>query len=194
MITLALTWLTVALGLASKNVEAASNLPMPLMILPFLGSGFVPTDSMPVGLRLFAEYQPFTPIIETLRGLLLGTPIGYSTTRRCRLVCHHHSCQFPVGAHCIQPRSRTLGPRKLLSKNPEGYTSTPVGMHFEQQTLPVDAVNDGNKRQTVEIHVAHAGPDLQFATAEVAKSTADGSGSSSDRPSAASSAEEKQSA
>jgi ABC-2 type transport system permease protein len=80
MITLALTWLTVALGLASKNVEAASNLPMPLMILPFLGSGFVPTDSMPVGLRLFAEYQPFTPIIETLRGLLLGTPIGYSTT------------------------------------------------------------------------------------------------------------------
>jgi len=73
-VTLALTWLTVALGMVTKSVETASNLPMPLMLLPFLGSGFVPTDSMPAGLRWFAEYQPFTPIIETLRGLLLGGP------------------------------------------------------------------------------------------------------------------------
>jgi ABC-2 type transport system permease protein len=78
MITLALTWLSVALGLVSKNVEVASNLPMPLLLLPFLGSGFVPTDSMPAGLRWFAEYQPFTPFIETMRGLLLGTAIGNS--------------------------------------------------------------------------------------------------------------------
>jgi ABC-2 type transport system permease protein len=78
MITFALIWLSVALGMVSKSVETASNLPMPLIILPFLGSGFVPTDSMPAGLRWFAEYQPFTPIIETLRGLLMGTPIGNS--------------------------------------------------------------------------------------------------------------------
>jgi ABC-2 type transport system permease protein len=78
MITLALTWVTVALGLVSNSVETASNLPMPLMLLPFVGSGFVPTESMPAGLRLFAEYQPFTPMIETLRGLLLGTAIGSS--------------------------------------------------------------------------------------------------------------------
>jgi ABC-2 type transport system permease protein len=78
MITLAVTWLCVALGLVTKTVEAASNLPMPLVFLPFLGSGFVPTDSMPVGPRWFAEYQPFTPVIETVRGLLLGTPIGNS--------------------------------------------------------------------------------------------------------------------
>lgn len=51
---------------------------MPLTLLPFLGSGFVPTDSMPTALRWFAEYQPFTPIMETLRGLLLGTEIGGS--------------------------------------------------------------------------------------------------------------------
>ena len=74
----AITWLSVALGLVSKSVETASNAPMPLMLLPFLGSGFVPTGSMPAGLRWFAEYQPFTPVIETLRGLLLGTPIGNS--------------------------------------------------------------------------------------------------------------------
>ncbi|MFG1922763.1 ABC transporter permease [Cryptosporangium sp. NPDC048952] len=71
-----LIWLSVALGLATKSVEAASNLPMPLLLLPFFGSGFVPTDSMPTALRWFAEYQPFTPIMETVRGLLLGTPIG----------------------------------------------------------------------------------------------------------------------
>ena len=78
MIGYALTWLSVALGLVAKNVESASNLPMPLTLLPFLGSGFVPTESMPAGLRWFAEYQPFTPIMETLRGLLLGTEIGAS--------------------------------------------------------------------------------------------------------------------
>jgi ABC-2 type transport system permease protein len=89
MITLAFTWLSVALGLVSKNVEVASNLPMPLLLLPFLGSGFVPTHSMPAGLRWFAEYQPFTPFIETMRGLLLGTAIGTSallTAGWCALI------------------------------------------------------------------------------------------------------------
>jgi ABC-2 type transport system permease protein len=76
VVTFALVWLAVALGQVSRSVETASNLPMPLMLLPFLGSGFVPTASMPAGLRWFAEYQPFTPIIETLRGLLTDRPIG----------------------------------------------------------------------------------------------------------------------
>jgi ABC-2 type transport system permease protein len=76
--TFALVWLAVAMGLATKTVEAASNLPTPLLLLPLFGSGFVPPESLPAGLRQFAEYQPFTPIMETLRGLLLGTPIGAS--------------------------------------------------------------------------------------------------------------------
>jgi ABC-2 type transport system permease protein len=76
LVALAFTWLTVALGLAAKSVETASNSPMFLLLLPFLGSGFVPTRSMPAGLRWFAQYQPFTPVTETLRGLLLGTGIG----------------------------------------------------------------------------------------------------------------------
>lgn len=73
----ALTWLSVALGLVASNVESASNLPMFLILLPFLGSGFVPTASMPLVLRWFAEYQPFTPITETLRALLTGDPVGH---------------------------------------------------------------------------------------------------------------------
>jgi ABC-2 type transport system permease protein len=75
---LAISWLSVALGMSTRSVETASNLPMFLMLLPVLGSGFVPTRTMPDGLRWFAENQPFTPIIETLRGLLFGTPIGTS--------------------------------------------------------------------------------------------------------------------
>ena len=49
---------------------------MPLLFLPFLSSGFVPTDSMPTGLREFAEHQPFTPVIDTVRTLLMGGPLG----------------------------------------------------------------------------------------------------------------------
>jgi ABC-2 type transport system permease protein len=78
LMAFAFIWLSVALGLASKTVESSSNVGMPLILLPFLGSGFVPTDSMPTALRWFAEYQPFTPLIETIRGLLMGTPIGNS--------------------------------------------------------------------------------------------------------------------
>ncbi|MFJ8606031.1 ABC transporter permease [Streptomyces sp. NPDC003328] len=76
VIAFAVTWLSVALGLISKTVESASNKPLLIQFLPFLGSAFVPADSMSPGLRWFAEYQPFTPITETLRGLLSGSEIG----------------------------------------------------------------------------------------------------------------------
>lgn len=76
MLSLALTWLSAGIGLWAKTPETASNIPIPLGILPMIGSGFVPTHSMPAGLRWFAQHQPFTPVTETLRGLLLGTPIG----------------------------------------------------------------------------------------------------------------------
>ena len=72
LIAFAVTWLTVGMGLAADSVETASNTPMFLVILPFVSSGFVPTDAMPVGLRQFADYQPFTPMINTLRALVTG--------------------------------------------------------------------------------------------------------------------------
>jgi ABC-2 type transport system permease protein len=76
LFALALIWLATALGLAAKSVETASNTPMILILLPFLSSAFVPTATMPAGLRQFAEYQPFTPATETVRGLLSGGPVG----------------------------------------------------------------------------------------------------------------------
>ncbi|MFD7085915.1 ABC transporter permease [Streptomyces sp. NPDC002181] len=76
MFALALTWIAVGMGMVSPNAEAASNNAMPLIFLPLISSAFVPVDAMPGWFRPIAEYQPFTPAIETLRGLLLGTEIG----------------------------------------------------------------------------------------------------------------------
>jgi ABC-2 type transport system permease protein len=72
----ALIWLSAALGMAAKSVETASNTPMFLTLLPFLSSGFVPTATMPAGLRQFAEYEPFTPVTQTVRGLLTGGSVA----------------------------------------------------------------------------------------------------------------------
>ena len=76
LLGIALTWLCLALGLAAGSVETASNSPMFLVLLPFLSSGFVPTDSMPTGLAWIAEHQPFTPMIDTLRACLDGSSPG----------------------------------------------------------------------------------------------------------------------
>ena len=74
LLGLAAGWLTIALGLAAKSPESAAMAAVPLVLLPFFSSAIVPAEKMGPGLRQFAEYQPFTPIIETLRGLLNGAP------------------------------------------------------------------------------------------------------------------------
>ena len=75
----AAAWLTVALGLTAKSPETAGLATLPLVMLPFFSSAIVPADKMGAGVRQFAEYQPFTPIIETVRGLFNGTPsAGYA--------------------------------------------------------------------------------------------------------------------
>jgi ABC-2 type transport system permease protein len=77
LFTLALTWMGVVFGLVGKTPAGANSLSLIFqLLLPLTSSAFVRPDSMPVGVRWFAEYQPFTPVIDTLRGLLLGTPIG----------------------------------------------------------------------------------------------------------------------
>ncbi|MFE9312011.1 ABC transporter permease [Streptomyces sp. NPDC088353] len=76
LLAFATSWLTVAMGLGAKTAESAGLATVPLIMLPFLSSAFVPAGTMGTGVRQFAEYQPFTPIIETLRGLLAGSPSG----------------------------------------------------------------------------------------------------------------------
>lgn len=78
LFALAFTWIAVGMGLISPNAEAASNNALPMILLPLLSSAFVPVEGMPGWFQPIAEYQPFTPAIETLRGLLLGTEIGHN--------------------------------------------------------------------------------------------------------------------
>jgi ABC-2 type transport system permease protein len=75
---LALTWLAVAVGLAAKTAEGTAPLTLVVQLLPFLSSAFVRPESMSGAVRWFAAHEPFTPIIDTLRGLMLDTPIGDS--------------------------------------------------------------------------------------------------------------------
>lgn len=78
LLTLALSWVAVAVGLAAPNAEGTSGFTLLVQLLPFVSSAFVPTATMSGAVRWFAHNQPFTPVIDTLRGLLTGTPIGHS--------------------------------------------------------------------------------------------------------------------
>jgi ABC-2 type transport system permease protein len=75
---LVMTWVSVMFGLIAKTPDAASGFTFFILFLPYVSSAFVPTDTMPAVLHGFAEHQPITPIIETVRGLLMGAPIGNS--------------------------------------------------------------------------------------------------------------------
>jgi len=76
LFTLALTWLAVIPGLTAKTIDGAAAFSYPLIFLPFISSAFVPTDTMPAPVRAFADNQPVTAIVETIRNLLTGQPVG----------------------------------------------------------------------------------------------------------------------
>ncbi|HEV7187324.1 MAG TPA: ABC transporter permease [Blastococcus sp.] len=76
LFTLALTWLAVIPGLTATSIDGAAAFSYPLVLLPFISSAFVPTATMPTPVRVFAEHQPVTAIVETLRALLYGHPVG----------------------------------------------------------------------------------------------------------------------
>ncbi|AZN39000.1 ABC transporter permease [Paenibacillus albus] len=76
LFTLALTWVAAIAGLSAKSVDGASAFSYPLIFLPFISSAFVPTESMPKVVRAFAENQPVTSIVEAIRALLSGQPVG----------------------------------------------------------------------------------------------------------------------
>jgi ABC-2 type transport system permease protein len=78
---LAVSWLAAAVGLLARSPEAAGGFSFLVMFLPYPSSAFVPIDTMPTWIHGFADNQPVTPVIETLRGLLLGLPVGSSPLR-----------------------------------------------------------------------------------------------------------------
>jgi ABC-2 type transport system permease protein len=76
LFTLALTWVAAIAGLSAKSVDGASAFSYPIIFLPFISSAFVPTESMPSVVRVFAENQPVTSIVDAIRALLSGQPVG----------------------------------------------------------------------------------------------------------------------
>jgi len=76
LLVLALSWLAVAIGLAAKTVEGTTGFILIVQVLPFISSAFVPPGQMSGSVRWFAANEPFTPVIDTLRGLMTGTPSG----------------------------------------------------------------------------------------------------------------------
>lgn len=106
LMTIAITWLAVGLGLLAKAPEGAGNAVMPLsFFLPFLSTAFVPSETLPTAVRWFAEYQPYTPTIETLRGLLIGGPTG------------HHGW-LSVGWAIVLAVAGYLWSRRLFNRDP----------------------------------------------------------------------------
>ncbi|HEY5353576.1 MAG TPA: ABC transporter permease [Streptosporangiaceae bacterium] len=85
---LALSWLAAAAGLLAGSVEAANAFTFVLMFLPYVSTAFVPAQTLPSWMRGFAEHQPFTPIVETMRGLWMGhTSTGAAVGHEAWIVC-----------------------------------------------------------------------------------------------------------
>jgi ABC-2 type transport system permease protein len=78
LFVLAISWLAAAAGVLARSAEAASGFTFLVMFLPYPSSAFVPIHTMPTWLQGFARHQPCTPVIETIRGMLLGTPVGHA--------------------------------------------------------------------------------------------------------------------
>ena len=141
LLALALTWLAVAIGLLARNPQGTSAFMLVVQLLPFLSSAFVPTGSMSAAVRWFAQYEPFTPIIDTLRGLLLGTPARRQRGRRGRAgapgwrwpaTCGRGRCSG--GTEAADRAARRRRPRAAASSFRPAYDDTascvrrPVGV------------------------------------------------------------------
>jgi ABC-2 type transport system permease protein len=100
----AISWLAAAFGLVAKSMEAAGAFSFAIMFLPYLSSAFVPTDTMPAALQGVAEHQPVTPVIETLRALMMGTPGGDAATA---IAWCAGAIAVGVGASAVLFRRRT---------------------------------------------------------------------------------------
>ena len=109
-----MTWLAVIPGLTAKSVDGVSGFSYPLIFLPFLSSAFVPTAGMPGPVRWFAEHQPVTSIVNTIRALFAGQPVGNDGLGRPRLV------RRPA-ARRVRPRDAHLPPHVRLTGQAEPH-------------------------------------------------------------------------
>jgi ABC-2 type transport system permease protein len=103
---LAIAWVAVVVGVTARSVEAASGFSFLVLFLPYVSSGFVPPETLPPVLRAFAENQPLTPVIETLRALLLGTELGNHGWRAVAWCVTTVAFAVPASAALFRRRTR----------------------------------------------------------------------------------------
>jgi ABC-2 type transport system permease protein len=103
---LAIAWVAVVVGVAARSVEAASGFSFLVLFLPYVSSGFVPPETLPPVLRAFAVNQPLTPVIETLRALLLGTDAGDHGWRALAWCSTTVALAIPASALLFRRRTR----------------------------------------------------------------------------------------
>ena len=111
LFTLALTWIAVIPGLTAKSIDGASAFSYPLIFLPFISSAFVPTGTMPGPVRAFADNQPVTSIVDTIRDLFARQPVGSRHLDRPRLVRRHPGGRLRVRQHRL-PSADLLSRRR----------------------------------------------------------------------------------
>ena len=104
LFTLGITWMGVLFGLIGKTPAGANSLALLFTLLAFTSSAFVPLNSIAPGVRWFVEYQPFTPIIDTVRGLLMGTTVSTSTVLLALVWCVVFTLAGYVGARAVYNR------------------------------------------------------------------------------------------
>jgi ABC-2 type transport system permease protein len=102
----AIAWASVVVGVAARSVEAASGFSFFVLFLPYLSSGFVPLETLPPALRVVAENQPLTPVIETLRALLIGTELGNDGWRATAWCLAIIAVAIPTSATLFRRRMR----------------------------------------------------------------------------------------
>ena len=138
LIAFSLPWLTVGLGLAADSVETASNTPLFLVMLPFISSGFVPTGAMPTGLRQFAEYQPFTPMIDTLRAPGHRRCDRLRPVVRDRLLRADRTARLSLVAPAVPARARQVGHKRETDAVPTNRLT--IGQLASYASVTVRAV------------------------------------------------------
>jgi ABC-2 type transport system permease protein len=104
LFTLGISWMGVLFGLIGKTPSGANSLALLFTLLAFTSSAFVPLDSMAPGVRWFAQYQPFTPVIDTVRGLLMGTPVGNNVILLALVWCVVFILAGYLGARAVYNR------------------------------------------------------------------------------------------
>jgi hypothetical protein len=151
LFTLALTWMAVIPGFSARSADAAIAFSYPLIFLPFISSAFVPTETMPGPVRVFAEYQPVTSIVNAIRDLFHTTAGRPRHLDRPCLVCRHPHGRVSLRHDHLPPQDLLVGVQRVLALSCEAalpvrdryHAAALCGKRFAVRVDEIDASKSG---------------------------------------------------